>query len=261
VIREWPVLTRAAAATAIVLGIGPICFLLRVEMLGIWALLLVIAAFAANSDSQQNLWRYVTFGAIAIVVLAAYQYISGVAAETNIAHRMSQYAPTTAAPGDSGIVVEVVKQGPVVRGIVQTLWIWFQPLPKLALHPGSVYTLGKVATPLWVVACLVIAASKPRSEPGEAAARERPSAMRWGPWRPLALWVLAVTSLIGSTSGEVRHLYCVEPVVCVLLAHHAHARHDRRSLATAKLHAAATAVVMLLACTVFTLAVFGHIGI
>jgi hypothetical protein len=267
VVRDWPIRRKVVGLLAGVAILGPACFLLRWEMLGVWSLLLLLTAFVADDGERRPLSRYIAFGVMAGVALLAYNLVAAESVQSGILQRAQQYSAdansSELAPGDQGMITGITRQGIVVRGIVETLWIWLQPLPKIALQAGSVYALGKVATPFWTLACLILAGSKPSGAivQGSAAqaAAVATTVVRRFPFH--LIWLFVLTGVVGFTSGETRHLYAAVPLVCVLVANAVHARHDAYSLAVAQRRAAVTTTVALLACVVFTLGLFGRINV
>lgn len=258
VIRHWSPVKRLVGVVLALGTVGPACFLLRAEMLGVWALMFLIATFdTPDAQSERSVWGLLRFGALAAVALLAYAQLSSAAVSAQVVFRASQYAEAAdtagTAAGEEGIVLDLARGGLATRAIVQTLWMWWQPLPKIALRPGSLYSLGLVATPLWTLGCLLVVAlgSSVRRVPAMARTARR--------FASHLLWLAILTGMVGATSAEPRHLYSAVPLCCVLFSNMMAERFDLRALRVAQLRGILGVLGVALGCSVFTLAVFGTI--
>lgn len=258
VIRLWPSTKRVVAVVASLATVGPACFLLRAEMVGVWALMFLIAAFdTADARRERSLWALLRFAALGTVALWLYAQLSSAAIGAQVVYRANQYAEAAdsagTAAGEQGIVLGLARGGLEARAVVQTLWIWWQPLPKIALRAGSFYSLGLVATPLWTLGCLLVVTlgSPARHVPAVARTSRR--------FASHLLWLLMLTVMIGATSGETRHLYAALPLCCVIFSNMMAERFDLGALRVAQLRGILGVIGVALGCSVFTLALFGTI--
>jgi len=158
-------------------------------------------------------------------------------------------------------VLAIARQGLIVRGLFETAWIWAFPLPKLALTPGSLYTLGVTAMPFWTFGSLALLLLGPRLAATRAPAREAAMTRVRRRFALHLVWLAALTVTVGFTSCETRHLHVSLPLVCVLVANALHRRFDLEGLRVAQTRALIAMAVMLLACVVFTVAVYGQVRI
>ena len=265
VVRRSALPTRVGATFATLLVVGPTVYLLRSEMVGIWMLLLLLAVFETRDvPTGQTTWYVIRFGLLAFFVAGTYTLVSREALESEILRHAVHYSSgAELGVGEQGLVLSIAKQGLFIRGLVETLWLWFQPLPKIPSNPGSLYTLALTITPFWTFACVALVWLGPRSRDAGSVQVSAPVELGGVPVRRRfalhVLWLVGLTASIGFTSCETRHLYVAVPLLCVIVANALDRRYDPSALRLAQLRAFAAVIAAIGACVVFTLLVFGRL--
>jgi hypothetical protein len=219
-VSRWTPARRALGLAAVSLACGAACFFLRIEMTPTVVALVFIAGTTVKDRPQTGLRELLNVVGILVVLATTVvtPTLSGMRQDSvydAIARRSADYSgAATFEAGAQGTVNGFIGGSGPTRVVFRTLWMPLQPLPRILIHLGNTYHIGKLLMPVWNLALLtsVLLLRRPRYDAGPHAL---PVLRRY---RWLLLWMLAMTILVGTTSGESRHLYVVLPVACVVLA-------------------------------------------
>lgn len=252
--RRWLLLVVVMPAAAMAM------YLLRPDMLPILLPLGPLCAWApVGQPRPSKLSRQARLGLVAAVVLLIGGLLMLPPVQELIVNEVQQralkYIEFTANEqgtddSNQNTLVGLFGDNIVLRGVIESAWIWEQPLPKVVIKPGSLYVLGRQLLPVWLLALLY----------GVLPLIRRRHEMRqwWQTWRWLLVAVVATTILVGFTSGEGRHVFSMIPVICVLFAGVlASAQPDDPALVRVPATAVHAALVILGVSALFTLAIFG----
>lgn len=219
--RELRGARRMLLLSAGVVLVSAAAFMLRPDMIPILAPLPLICAWVPRADRAVNIGlsrrRLVAILMGVLVVLIGLASIETIrdAVVGAIEKRAIAYIEfgdkAQVDQGSQDTLVHIFGDNILLRGTLLSAWLWEQPLPKFSIKPGSIYALGRQLVPLWLLSMVYVCVPIFR--------RHTAAARAW--WKrnwPLVLELLISTLLVGFTSGEVRHVFNLLPVVCVLIA-------------------------------------------
>ncbi|MGB8930860.1 MAG: hypothetical protein WCC48_06380 [Anaeromyxobacteraceae bacterium] len=244
-LRRRPLAVRLPLAIVVGVGLATIMAGLRIEMVALVVVLLATTGFLMDARSK----RSARYGAVVAVVLVGANLL--MASRDRMVDRAIVYSALGAesSASDLGTVGSIVGSSLVARGAFQTAWLPLQPLPKVAIAPGSLYSLGKTLAPAWLMGVAVLVFAR---RPGRERLLRGPKPELW-----LMGWVMAVAVAIGFTSAETRHFLCVIPVVIALAGQSALGEASDGTSRSAVKHAIAAAGMTLIGSILITAALWG----